>query len=60
MEVRDRGDVPGVAGQGTCQKTGCVEDEMGNDHFDNLQGSLAAVEDCVVRLPGERAQRTAA
>ena len=41
MEVRDRGDVPGVAGHGTCQKTGCVEDEMDNDHFYNLQGKLS-------------------
>ena len=41
MEVRDRGNVPGVAGQVTCQKTGCVKDEIGNDDFDNFQGKLS-------------------
>ena len=37
MEMRDRGDVPGVTGQGTRQKTVRVVDEMRDNCFDDLQ-----------------------
>jgi hypothetical protein len=40
MKMRDRGDVPGVTGEGTCQKTAHVIGKVGDDHFDNLLGKL--------------------
>ena len=36
MEMRDRGDVPGVTGQGACQKSAFVIDEMGDDNFNDF------------------------
>jgi len=40
MEMRDRGDVPGVTGEGACKKAGSVIDKMGDDHFNDLQGKV--------------------
>jgi len=40
MEIRDGGNVPGVTGQGTRQKAAGVVDEMGDNHFDELQWKL--------------------
>jgi len=40
VEMRDGGDVPRVAGQGTRAETVGVIGKMGNDHFDELQGKL--------------------
>ena len=40
MEMRDRGNVPGVTGEGTRKKAGCVISKMGDDHFDDLQGKF--------------------
>jgi len=40
MEIRGGGDVPGVTGQGTRQKAAGVVDEMGDNHFDDLQWKL--------------------
>ena len=38
MKMRGGGNVPGVAGQGACEKTAHVIDKMDDDHFDYLQG----------------------
>jgi len=38
MEVRNGGEIPGVAGQGAGEETGYVVDKMGNNDFDNSQG----------------------
>jgi len=40
VKMRDRGDVPGVTRQGACEETARVIDEMGNDHFDDLERKL--------------------
>jgi len=36
----DRGDVPGVTGQGACDESIHVVDKVGDDHFDDLGGKL--------------------
>jgi hypothetical protein len=38
MKMGEGGDVPGITGQGACQKTGFVVDEVGDDHLDDLLG----------------------
>ena len=38
MELGNRSNVPGIAGQGTRAETRDVVDEWGDDHFDDLQG----------------------
>ena len=38
MEVRNGGDVPGVAGEGTRKEIVFVIDEMSNDHLNDLVG----------------------
>ena len=38
VEVRNGGEIPGVAGQGAREETGYVVDKMGDDDFDNFQG----------------------
>ena len=38
MEMWERGDVPGVAGQGTGNEAGNVVDQVTNDNFDNFLG----------------------
>ena len=38
MKMRDCGNIPGVTGQGACQKTALVVDKMADDHFDNPLG----------------------
>ena len=38
VEMRNNDDVPGVASQGTRNEAGCVMGEIGDDHFDNLEG----------------------
>ena len=38
VELGNGSDVPGVAGQGTRTEPWDVVDELGNDHFDDLQG----------------------
>ena len=43
VEMCNNGDVPGDTGQGACEETGCVMDEVGDDHFDYLR-----------REPGDR------
>jgi len=40
MEMRDGSDVPGVTGQGACEKTVYVVVKIGDDLFDNLQGEF--------------------
>ena len=40
VKTRDRGDVPGVTRQGACQETARVIDEVGDDHFDDLERKL--------------------
>ena len=40
MEVGNGGDVPGVAGQGACEETASVIDEMVDDHFNDLLGKF--------------------
>jgi len=40
MEMRDRGDVPGITGEGACKEATCSIDKMGDDHFDDLQGKF--------------------
>jgi hypothetical protein len=41
VEMRNGGDVPGVTGQGACAEAAYVADEMGNDHFDDIEGKLS-------------------
>ena len=38
MEMRKKGDVPGGTGQGACEETGRIADELDDDKFDNFQG----------------------
>ena len=40
VKMRDGGDVPGVTGQGTCEETFRVVDEVGDDHFDNFERKI--------------------
>ena len=40
MEMRDRGDVPGITGEGACKEAACIIDKMGDDHFNDLQGKF--------------------
>ena len=41
VKMRDRGDVPGVTRQGACEETASVIDEMGDDHFDDLERKVS-------------------
>ena len=38
MDVRNSSDIPRVTGEGTCEETACLTDEMGDDLSDNSQG----------------------
>jgi len=38
VNVRNSGEVPGVTGQGACEKPVLVVDEVGDDHFDDIHG----------------------
>ena len=38
MEMGDGGDVPGMAGQGAREETGCVKGKIGDDGVDDLLG----------------------
>ena len=38
MKMRNGGYIPRVTGQGTCEETGHVIDQMADDHFDDFQG----------------------
>jgi len=38
--MRDRGDVPGITGEGAYKKTACIIYKVGDDHFDDLQGKF--------------------
>ena len=40
VKMRDGGDVPGVTRQGACEETARVIDEVGDDHFDDLERKL--------------------
>ena len=40
VEMRYGGDVPRVTGQGARDETGCVVDEMNDNHFDYFCGKL--------------------
>ena len=37
MNMRNDSDVPRVTGQGAREETGCIMNEMGDDHFDDFQ-----------------------
>ena len=39
--MRDRGDVPGVTRQGAREEAARVVDEVGDNHFDNLERKLS-------------------
>ena len=39
IEMRNCGDVPGVTSQGACAEATHVTDEMGDNHFNDLQGN---------------------
>ena len=38
VEMGNDDNVPGVAGQGAREETGCIVDKMGDDHFDYFRG----------------------
>jgi hypothetical protein len=40
VEMGNCGDIPGVAGHGTCAKSAIVVDKIGEDIFDDLLGKL--------------------
>ena len=54
VETMNSGDVPGVAGQGTREEAALVVGEIGDDHFDDIQGKLSGGGQACRRSPQKR------
>ena len=52
VKVGNDGDVPGATGQGACEEATPVIDEVGDDHFKDLWGSLVTGDEDVTGTPG--------